>query len=778
MREFVKGDREIAPEEIDSELNSELDVIAQRLNIQPDKIEYLRPLSHRFIGVLNDERVKQGKRPLGHNEIVTYVGTICVAYKRNGGRSRESGATYFEQHLYDGALALVTDAGITSRKSLLAYFFHDDHEDHKVPLDDLTMVEVYRDRLLGAADVLDPAIASLREDIKVRVDAVSKIKRESRADTQHDTIVKLIEAVLKIGDVRVFVDKLVDRLNNMESIGAKSLENQKRIARETENVYIPFASILRMPVLVEKLTRLTMKVLKGDLLEKFERLRDEKYNKMVAPNVGKIEKFLEGAGVKEGEYEVRIVPHGIDRYVAPLKTNYELLSMDDLKIRDRDSMHEIVILVKDPEKIDSFVQHLIYNDSRLSDAKGDTDVYLSGGDEYGGVGIHANSDEFGGPLSFRINSVDNEVHSKRGVLAGYVDKVPTEWLKELRSIIDKYKRGKISNVLDAAQCGLLMPRIHCKTPKNKPIELPAGATVVDFIAAIGGSDLSKNLLWLFDNAVAYNDDPELTVPDVDLGLFDEVPSGLKIKINTKDSLPADLPAMAPSYVNLCVTKGARSKILYGLRNPVSRGIVPGITEEEQKGKVIENGRKYLLELSRFYNFDYDKFVETLKAAATKSATQDEFFFRVGAGEINPILYLGDALQKMRANVLAQNPRAVNAMNSWTVEIEFEHVPGKLEECLVLLKDSKYNLGHHEPVGQRFSGDGKKYITFAMNIEVPGDHVTVYDFLLFVLKLKLEGFSGVKMSENIFKKFEDTPNVEFGDDMVLGDDRVFGDGVGI
>jgi len=78
------------------------------------------------------------------------------------------------------------------------------------------------------------------EDVANLVEAVTKLdklKFRNLKEAQAETFVKMLFAMAD--DIRVIIIKLSDRLHNMRTIGAMSASGQRRISRETLDVYAP-----------------------------------------------------------------------------------------------------------------------------------------------------------------------------------------------------------------------------------------------------------------------------------------------------------------------------------------------------------------------------------------------------------------------------------------------------------------------------------------------------------------------------------------------------------
>jgi GTP pyrophosphokinase len=151
------------------------------------------------------------------------VTSIMKAYvysaKVHAGQTRLSGEPYLSHPL--AVAALLTEMRLDVA-SICAALLHDAVEDTAASLEDLK-------------EILGPEVAAL-------VDGVTKIgllDGTTQSSRQTQSLRKMILAMAS--DIRVVLIKLADRLHNMRTLGFLPEDKQKRIARETLDIYAPMA---------------------------------------------------------------------------------------------------------------------------------------------------------------------------------------------------------------------------------------------------------------------------------------------------------------------------------------------------------------------------------------------------------------------------------------------------------------------------------------------------------------------------------------------------------
>jgi len=162
-----------------------------------------------------------------------------VASEAHGDQRRKSGEPYI---LHPLAVAMVVAELGLDDVTIAAALLHDSVEDTRLTLGDLE-------------DVFGGEVAGL-------VDGVTKLDRlrfDTKEAQQAATMRKMLVAMAR--DLRVLLIKLSDRLHNIRTVAALSVDKQARIAKETLDIYAPLANRLGMQSIRQQLEDLSFAAL-------------------------------------------------------------------------------------------------------------------------------------------------------------------------------------------------------------------------------------------------------------------------------------------------------------------------------------------------------------------------------------------------------------------------------------------------------------------------------------------------------------------------------------
>lgn len=178
------------------------------------------------------------------------------ALKAHEGQFRRSGEPYIH-HLIEVCHILTTLQ--CGPSTLIAGLLHDTVEDTDVTLEQIK-------DLFG-------------EDVMSLVDSLTKIQRLKLSHRSEEEFVYEDHRKIFLGmakDVRVIVIKLADRLHNMRTLDSLGEDRQKVLARETLEVYAPIAHRLGMNSVKSELEDLSLKYLEPEKYEEIVHLVDSK----------------------------------------------------------------------------------------------------------------------------------------------------------------------------------------------------------------------------------------------------------------------------------------------------------------------------------------------------------------------------------------------------------------------------------------------------------------------------------------------------------------------
>ncbi|WP_226467996.1 RelA/SpoT family protein [Luteimonas panaciterrae] len=449
----------------------------------------------------------------------------AVGAAAHAGQTRKSGEPYITHPV---AVARVLAEQHVDVETLVAAILHDTIED--TPLT--------REELAG----------QFGETVAELVDGVTKLdklKFQDRKEAAAESFRKMLLAMAR--DLRVILIKLADRLHNMRTLGAQSVEARERIARETLEIYAPIAQRLGMNLIKSELQDLGFHALhpvRHLVLEK--RIRSQPLVRREA--MAKIEAQLAQRLTNEG-LQYRLVsrvksPWSIySKMQAEGKTFAQVVDVFGFRI--------IVASVADCYHALG-VAHSVYKplDGRFRD-------FIAIPKANGYQSLHTVLfGPYGSPIEVQIRTEEMDLIAERGIAAHWAYKhggsAPNSaqtrahsWIANL--LESQRATGSSLEFLENVKVDLFPDEVYLFTPKGDILSLPRNSTALDFAYAVH-TDVGNQ-------AVAARVDRKL-VP-----LRTKLTSGQKIEIITaKSSSPK------PQWLEFVVTSKARTAIRHQLKH--------------------------------------------------------------------------------------------------------------------------------------------------------------------------------------------------------------------
>ena len=412
-------------------------------------------------------------------EIVTWE-KLCEAIKASGrsynmemiekaydlantahkGVCRRSGEPYICHPL--AVARLVLDLGMDS-ESIAAALLHDVVEDTPTTLDDLK--------------------AAFGEEVALLVDGVTKLTKiqfSNIEELQAENLRKMLLAMSR--DVRVMIIKLCDRLHNMRTGDAWPEQKRRDKARETMEVYAPIANRLGILNVKEELEDRSLHYLDPVGYNEISKMLSERAGEEFLAGVsGVIERRLEESGIEGATIKRRVKSiYGIYR-----KTIMQNKSFDEIY-----DIYAVRIILDTLAECYSTLGliHDMYHPlpNRFKD-------YISTPKPNGYQSLHTTVIGHEGiPFEVQIRTRKMDEQAEYGVAAHWKykegldghDKLD-ERLAWVSQLLENQRVSEDSgNLLHDLKSDLLPEEVFAFTPKGDVINLPAGATCIDFAYAI------------------------------------------------------------------------------------------------------------------------------------------------------------------------------------------------------------------------------------------------------------------------------------------------------
>ena len=379
------------------------------------------------------------------------------AVTAHGDQLRASGEPYVT-HPAEAALILA-DLGLDAT-TLAAALLHDVPEDTSITTEAL-------------AERFGEEVASL-------VDGVTKLSKFSAlsAEEQHaENIRKMFLAMSQ--DIRVVLIKLGDRLHNMRTLAALGVEKQRRIARQTLEIYAPLAERLGIWQMKWELEDLSFKALEPERYHELARLVDMRRDARadyVTRAIDVLRPELERAGIT-AEYSGRA------KHLYSIHKKMTRKSTDFSEIYD---VFAVRIIVEDLRECYAALGavHSVWRP-----IPGQFDDYIAVPKNNLYQSLHTAVVALDGrPLEVQIRTRSMHEVAEVGIAAHWHYKDGTRsdaaydaklaWLRQLlewqRDVTDA------SEFLEGVRLDVFQDQVYVFTPKGDVKELAAGATPLDF----------------------------------------------------------------------------------------------------------------------------------------------------------------------------------------------------------------------------------------------------------------------------------------------------------
>ncbi len=385
------------------------------------------------------------------------------AEKAHEGQYRRTGDPYIAHPL---AVGLILAGMHMDAPSIMAGLLHDVIEDTHVSKE-------------AIAKQFGETVADL-------VDGVSKIgaiKFESKAEAQAENFRKMMLAMTK--DIRVILVKLADRLHNMRTLGVLHPQKRRRIATETLEIYAPIANRLGMNdvrIELEDLGFQQLYPMRATRIKKaIIKARGNRKDMM-----GNIQSAIVGA-LGNSQITARVI--GREKHLYSI---YQKMKTQRKPFNEIMDVYGFRIIV---DCIDSCYRTLGVVHNLHKPIPGRFKDYIAIPKSNGYQSLHTTlKGQNGVPIEIQIRTEEMEDMANSGIAshwlyksdnddpAGGAQNRAKEWLKGLVEM--QQRAGTSLEFIENVKIDLFPDEVYVFTPKGRILELPAGATPVDFAYAV------------------------------------------------------------------------------------------------------------------------------------------------------------------------------------------------------------------------------------------------------------------------------------------------------
>lgn len=326
--------------------------------------------------------------------------------------------------------------------------------------------------------------------VAMLVDGVTKLKRikelgntrETMSDSKAESLRKMFLAMVE--DIRVVLIKLADRLHNMRTLGTQKEYKRRRIARETLEIFAPLANRLGIWKIKSELEDLSFRYLEPtsyrDLAKAIQQKKEER-DKWVLRIKAELERELAHMGI-HAEVSART------------KHIYSIWRKMKRKEVDFDQIYDVYgfrVLVDSEAQCYAAlgVVHSLWRP-----IPGEFDDYIANpkNNMYRSLHTAVLSRRSGRPMEVQIRTQDMHHVAEYGIAAHWQYKEQSKhdadfqrkvaWIRQLMEW--RQDVTDADEFMNSMKTDVFKDRVFVFTPQGDVVDMPAGATPIDFAYAI------------------------------------------------------------------------------------------------------------------------------------------------------------------------------------------------------------------------------------------------------------------------------------------------------
>lgn len=319
------------------------------------------------------------------------------------------------------------------------------------------------------------------------VQGVTKVTRLSdyhNVDFEAESHRKIFIAMAK--DIRVIIIKLADRLHNMRTLQFQPPEKQKKIAKETRDVYAPIAHRLGLSQVKTELEDLSLFYLEREKFEEIENLLSrQSINMKNAIDV-----------LKNKIVEILTPTNILFEITSRVKSIYSIYKKMYVKGKAFDDIYDIMALRIITETEMNCYELLGYIHANFKPIPGRFKDYIAMPKPNMYQSLHTTIVTGDGhTFEIQIRTKKMDEIAEEGVAAHWRYKenkkydAKTEqqeieeqlhWFRDFVSVTNEIQDGNAKEYVEALQHDIFDANVYVFTPKGKVVTLPNGSTPIDF----------------------------------------------------------------------------------------------------------------------------------------------------------------------------------------------------------------------------------------------------------------------------------------------------------